>query len=183
MRNYNNESFEGYELPPRTQFSMLKKPAVSIKYGQLTFNMAAIRLFEGVKHVLTVVNTEKKRLAVVPCAEEESASVEWARVNKQGKWVNKNITSVDFVENLYHLIGWNRECRYKVLGRVAASDRGLILVFEMEDQSCLHQRKKNLLIRLQEKQKNVRLNIIQMPIKTVLDGHIQNMSNTVSKSF
>lgn len=57
-----NESFEGYELPPRTQFSMLKKPAVSIKYGQLTFNMAAIRLFEGVKHVLTVVNTEKKRL-------------------------------------------------------------------------------------------------------------------------
>ena len=127
------ESFEGYELPPRTQFSMLKKPAVSIKYGQLTFNMAAIRLFEGVKHVLTVVNTEKKRLAVVPCAEEESASVEWARVNKQGKWVNKNITSVDFVENLYHLMGWNRECRYKVLGRVAASDRGLIIVFEMEE--------------------------------------------------
>lgn len=127
------ESFEGYELPPRTQFSMLKKPAVSIKYGQLTFNMSAIRLFEGVKHVLTVVNTEKKRLAVVPCAEEESASVEWARVNKQGKWVNKNITSVDFVENLYHLMGWNRECRYKVLGRVAASDRGLILVFEMEE--------------------------------------------------
>lgn len=127
------ESFEGYELPPRTQFSMLKKPAVSIKYGQLTFNMAAIRLFEGVKHVLTVVNTEKKRLAVVPCAEEESASVEWARVNKQGKWVNKNITSVDFVENLYHLMGWNRECRYKVLGRVAASDRGLILAFEMEE--------------------------------------------------
>ena len=85
------ESFEGYELPPRTQFSMLKKPAVSIKYRQLTFNMAAIRLFEGVKHVLTVVNTEKKRLAVVPCAEEESASVEWARVNKQGKWDSINI--------------------------------------------------------------------------------------------
>lgn len=127
------ESLEGYELPPRTQFSMLKKPAVSIKYGQLTFNMAAIRLFEGVKHVLTIVNSDKKKLAVVPCAEEESASVEWARVNKQGKWVNKNITSVDFVENLFRLMEWNRECRYKVLGRVAASDKGLILVFEMEE--------------------------------------------------
>lgn len=127
------ESLEGYELPPRTQFSMLKKPAVSIKYGQLTFNMAAIRLFEGVKHVLTIVNSDKKKLAVVPCAEEESASVEWARVNKKGNWVNKNITSVDFVENLFRLIGWNRECRYKVLGRVAASDKGLILVFEMEE--------------------------------------------------
>lgn len=127
------ESLEGYELSPRTQFSMLKKPAVSIKYGQLTFNMAAIRLFEGVKHVLTIVNSDKKKLAVVPCAEEESASVEWARVNKKGNWVNKNITSVDFVENLFRLMGWNRECRYKVLGRVAASDKGLILVFEMEE--------------------------------------------------
>ena len=47
--------------------------------------------------------------------------------------MNKNITSVDFVENLYHLMGWNRECRYKVLGRVAASDSVLILVFEMEE--------------------------------------------------
>lgn len=40
------EDLEGYELPPRTQFSMLKKPAVSIKYGRMTFNMASIRMFE-----------------------------------------------------------------------------------------------------------------------------------------
>lgn len=127
------ESFEGYELPPRTQFSMLKKPAVSIKYGKMTFNMASIRLFKEVKHVLTIVNMEKKKLAVVPCAEEESASVEWARQDRQGKWVNKEITSVDFLENIFRMMGWNRECRYKVLGRVAASDKGLILVFEMSE--------------------------------------------------
>ena len=28
------ETFDGYQLPPRTQFSMLKKPAVSIKYRE-----------------------------------------------------------------------------------------------------------------------------------------------------
>lgn len=133
-QNLEYESFDGYELPPRTQFSMLKKPAVSIKYGKLTFNMASIRLFEGVKHILPIVNTKKKKLAVIPCAEEEeSASVEWARINKQGNWVNKDITSVDFVENLFKLMDWDRQCRYKVLGKVAASERGLILVFEMEE--------------------------------------------------
>ena len=73
------ESFEGYELPPRTQFSMLKKPAVSIKYGKMTFNMACIRLFEGIQYILPLVNIAKKRLAVAMCVEEESASVEWAR--------------------------------------------------------------------------------------------------------
>ena len=127
------ESFEGYELPPRTQFSMLKKPAVSIKYGKMTFNMACIRLFEGIQYILPLVNIAKKRLAVAMCVEEESASVGWARFRKNEVWVNKDITSVDFIEKIYQAMGWRRECRYKVLGRVANSDRGLILVFDLDE--------------------------------------------------
>ena len=127
------ESFEGYELPPRTQFSMLKKPAVSIKYGKMTFNMACIRLFEGIQYILPLDNIAKKRLAVAMCVEEESASVEWARFKKNEVWVNKDITSVDFIEKIYQAMGWRRECRYKVLGRVANSDRGLILVFDLDE--------------------------------------------------
>ena len=42
-RELEYEKFDGYELPPRTQFSMLNKPAVSIKYGVMKFNMACIR--------------------------------------------------------------------------------------------------------------------------------------------
>ena len=129
------ESFEGYELPPRTQFSMLKKPAVSIKDGKLTFNMAAIRLFEGVQYVLPMINKDTKRIAIVPCAEEESASIEWARTRKKdGAWVNKTISSRDFVQSIYNVMGnWESLNRYKVLGRVANSERGLILVFELEE--------------------------------------------------
>lgn len=131
-RELEYEHFDGYEMPPRTQFSMLKKPAVSIKYGKLTFNMAAIHLFEGIKNVLPMVNRQKKRLAIVPCTEEESASVEWAR-QKGDIWVNKQVTSLDFVETIFQIMEWNRECRYKVLGRLVNSDRGLILVFDLEE--------------------------------------------------
>jgi len=125
------ESLDGYELPPRSQFSMLNKPAVSIKYGYFTFNMACIRLFEGVKHILTFVHPVKKRLTVVCCGEEESASVEWARLNNDEKWVNKSITNMELCEKLYRSLGWDRSCRYKVLGRVANSERGLVLVFDL----------------------------------------------------
>ena len=41
-RELEYEKFDGYELPPRTQFSMLNKPAVSIKYGVMKFNMAFV---------------------------------------------------------------------------------------------------------------------------------------------
>ena len=80
--------------------------------------MACIRLFEGIKYVLPILHPNKKRLALIMCPEEDSASVEWAR-QKDENWVNKDITSLEFVENIFRLMNWNRECRYKVLGRVA----------------------------------------------------------------
>ena len=42
-RELEYEKFDGYELPPRTQFSMLNKPAVSIKYGVMKFNIQFIQ--------------------------------------------------------------------------------------------------------------------------------------------
>ena len=131
-RELEYEKFDGYELPPRTQFSMLNKPAVSIKYGVMKFNMACIRLFEGIKYVLPILHPNKKRLALIMCPEEDSASVEWAR-QKDENWVNKDITSLEFVENIFRLMNWNRECRYKVLGRVANSDQGLCMLFDLEE--------------------------------------------------
>lgn len=128
------EDLDGYVLPPRTQFSMLKKPAFSIKYGKLAFNMASIRLFEGVEHILPLVHPNKKRLTVVMCPEEQPASVAWARKRqKDGAWINRDIVSEDFVHNIYELMEWNADCRYKVLGRVANSREGLVLVFDLED--------------------------------------------------
>lgn len=109
-----------------------EKAAVSIKYGVMKFNMACIRLFEGIKYVLPILHPNKKRLALIMCPEEDSASVEWAR-QKDENWVNKDITSLEFVENIFKLMNWNRECRYKVLGRVANSDQGLCMLFDLEE--------------------------------------------------
>ena len=126
------EDLEGYLLPPRTQFPMLKKPTVSIKYREININMACVRLFEGVQHVLPIIHPVKHRLAFVPCAEEESSSVEWARL-KDGVWVNKTITSLEFVEKIFALMNWDRNARYKTVGRVSNSTSGLILVFDLEE--------------------------------------------------
>ena len=112
--------------------SIRRKPAVSIKYGVMKFNMACIRLFEGIKYVLPILHPNKKRLALIMCPEEDSASVEWAR-QKDENWVNKDITSLEFVENIFKIMSWNRGCRYKILGRVANSDQGLCMLFDLEE--------------------------------------------------
>ena len=126
------ETFDGYQLPPPTQFPMLKKPAVSIKYGQMNFNMACIRLFEGLPHILTPIHPIKKRLTIIPLSEEESASVDWAR-QKDGRWINRGITTVEVTDSIFRMMDWNKECRYKALGRIADSERGLVLIFDLEE--------------------------------------------------
>ena len=124
------ESLNGYEVPPATQFSMLKKPAVSIRYGRLYFNTSAVRLFAGIQYILPLIHPQKKRLTVIMCAEEELSSVQWARC-KDDVWINRDITSEEFTANLFKLMNWDTECRYKVMGRIADSPRGLVLVFDL----------------------------------------------------
>ena len=129
------EDLSGYELPPRTQFSMLSKPAVSIKYGKMTFNMASVRMFDEDLFILTPVNRDKKRLMVVPCKEEESASLQWARIRESDDTkVNRTISSEEFILKLYKMMGWKLNCRYKILGRVALAKPGPmpVLIFDLE---------------------------------------------------
>lgn len=127
------ENLEEYQIPPRTQFSMLKKPAVTIKNGQINFNMASIRLFENIQYVLPVVNEKRHRLAVIPCKEEEMSSIDWARKRKDGVWVSKSITNRDLVSKIGSFMNWDTNCRYKILGEVRLSARGPILVFELDE--------------------------------------------------
>lgn len=124
------ESLDDYVVPPKMFFSMIKKPAVSIRANRMEFNMSCIRLFEGVQHVLPMLSERKKRLVVAICAEEELSSVEWARLKKD-KWVNRSITCPEYVDTIYNMMGWNRECRYKAYGHLANSERGLVLVFDL----------------------------------------------------
>lgn len=125
------ESLDDYVVPPKMFFSMIKKPAVSIRANKLEFSMSSIRLFEGVQHILPMLSNRKKRMVVAICAEEELSSVEWARLKKD-KWVNRSITCPEYAQNIYQMMSWRADCRYKVYGHLANSERGLVLVFDLD---------------------------------------------------
>lgn len=126
------ESLDDYVVPPKMFFSMIKKPAVTFRGNKMEFNMSCIRLFEGVQYVLPMLSEKKKRMVVAICAEEELSSIEWAK-QKKGKWVNKSISCPEYAQNIFKMMGWNAKCRYRAYGRVANSERGLILVFDLSE--------------------------------------------------
>lgn len=77
-----------------------------------------------------MLSERKKRMVVAICAEEELSSIEWARLKKD-KWVNRSISCPEYVQNIYQMMGWNKDCRYKVYGHLSNSERGLVLVFDL----------------------------------------------------
>ena len=77
-----------------------------------------------------MLSENKKRMVVAICAEEEISSIEWARLKKD-KWVNRSISCPEYVQRIYKMMNWNKDCRYKVYGRLANSERGLVLVFDL----------------------------------------------------
>lgn len=125
-------SFDDYDVPSPTQFSMLAKPAISIKYPHMTFSMSCLRLFEGAAHVLPMMHKTEPRLIVAPKAEEEYASFRWAN-NKDGKWATRAISSAGFISWVLYKMNWEKTQRYKALGYIANSKLGLVLVFNLGD--------------------------------------------------
>ena len=77
-----------------------------------------------------MLSENKKRMVVAICAEEEISSIEWARLKKD-KWVKRSISCPEYVQRIYKMMNWNKDCRYKVYGRLANSERGLVLVFDL----------------------------------------------------
>ena len=127
------EELEGYEVPPRIQFSMLNKPAITLRADKFNFNVACLRLFSGISQVLPIIHQEKKKIGVVPCQEEESSSVCWGRKKDDEKFVTRDIRNAELMKKVFDFMNWNEECRYKVMGEIRMSSKGLMLVFELED--------------------------------------------------
>ncbi|WP_027395950.1 hypothetical protein [Anaerovibrio lipolyticus] len=127
------EELEGYEVPPRIQFSMVNKPAITLKTDKFHFNVACLRLFAGISQVLPIVHQGKKKIGVVPCKEEEASSVCWGKKKDDGKLVVKDIRNAELMKKVFDFMDWNEECRYKVMGEIRMSSKGLMLVFELED--------------------------------------------------
>lgn len=130
------EEFDDYEVPLPSKLPILTKPGVTLKYRTMCFSMASIRLFLGCQHILPILNRKKKRLSVIPLKEEEASSIMWARRrDSDGKWYNREITIPDIVDDIFDLMDWDRDLRYRAPGHIADSPRGLIIIYELSEAS------------------------------------------------
>lgn len=123
-------SYDGYQVVRRELFAHLREPAVVIRRDSVTFNTACIAGLEDAVYIQILVNQDNKRMVVRKCEENDKDALRWC-VAKPDKRKSRKMTNKIFSAMMYEMMGWNLDCRYKILGHKITFDDETIYVFDL----------------------------------------------------
>lgn len=123
-------SYDGYQVVRRELFAHLREPAVVIRRDSVTFNTACIAGLEDAVYIQILVNKDNKRMVVRKCEENDKDALRWC-VAKPDKRKSRKMTNKIFSAMMYEMMGWNLDCRYKILGHKITFEDETIYVFDL----------------------------------------------------
>lgn len=123
-------SYDGYQVVRRELFAHLREPSVVIRRDSVTFNTACIAGLEDAVYIQILVNQDNKRMVVRKCEENDKDALRWC-VAKPDKRKSRKMTNKIFSAMMYEMMGWNLDCRYKILGHKITFEDETIYVFDL----------------------------------------------------
>ena len=123
----------GYQVTKAELFAHTREPAITIWENRIKFNMACLRRFPGVTHIQILIHPEQKRLIIRPCEPDAPDSLRWAKGGKEEELVNRDLLCRIFAAKVFDLMGWDKQFRYKMLGKPAVYNDEVLFLFKLTD--------------------------------------------------
>ena len=123
-------SYDGYQVVRRELFAHLREPAVVIRRDSVTFNTACIAGLEDAVYIQILVNQDNKRMVVRKCEENDKDALRWC-IEKPDKRKSRKMSNKLFSAMMYDMIGWNTDCRYKILGHKITHEDETMYIFDL----------------------------------------------------
>jgi hypothetical protein len=136
-------SYDGYQVVRGEFFAHLFEPSVTLNDEKVSVNSACIRKLPNTNYVQFLVNPNEKKLAVKPCSEDTKDSFCWSTIGTDGKKRPKTISCRIFFAKVMQLMGWNPNCRYKILGKLIRASNESIFVFDLTSAETFQKRNNN----------------------------------------
>jgi len=122
-------SYDGFQVVRGEFFAHIYEPVITFSRYKVNVNTACIRKLPDIDYVQILVNPTEKKLVVRPCSEDEKDSVRWCSAT--AKRSPKQITCRVFYGKVMSLMDWNPDHRYKLLGKLIKTPKGLLFVFDL----------------------------------------------------
>ncbi len=126
-------NLDGYQYVKRIFFAHFFEPALTIADERVTVNNSCIRKLPDADYVQFLVNPDEKKLVIKPCVEEEMDSFMWVNIGKDGKRKAKSIKCSIFYEKIIKLMGWEINCKYRILGKLIRYNDERIFLFDLKE--------------------------------------------------
>lgn len=110
-----NFSYAGYQVVRREFISHRFDPAMTVRFGSVTFNNACIKALEDATYVQFLINPTEKKLIVRRCDSGARDAIRWCVVREETR-KSRQITCKPFTERLYAMMGWEPGYRYRFQG-------------------------------------------------------------------
>ena len=134
-------SYDGYQVVRKELFAHLRDPAIVIRKDSITFNTACISGLEDVVYVHVMFNSDLKRIVVRGCDENDKDALRWC-IAKPDKRKSRKMSSKPFSELVYNEMGWDSDCRYKILGYRINFEGETLYVFDLLVPEIFHEGQK-----------------------------------------
>lgn len=123
----------GFQVTKAELFAHLREPAITVWSDRLKFNMACLRRFPGITHIQLLIHPEQKRIIIRPCDKDAPESLRWCSGGGEKEIRNRDMICRIFAAKLFDLMEWNKDYRYKMLGKPATCDNELLFLFLLTD--------------------------------------------------
>lgn len=134
-------SYDGYQVVRKELFAHLRDPAIVIRKDSITFNTACISGLEAVVYVHVMFNSDLKRIVVRGCDENDKDALRWC-IAKPDKRKSRKMSCKPFSELVYNEMGWDSDCRYKILGYRINFEGETLYVFDLLVPEIFHEGQK-----------------------------------------
>lgn len=134
-------SYDGYQVVRKELFAHLRDPAIVIRKDSITFNTACISGLEDVVYVHVMFNSALKRIVVRGCDENDKDALRWC-IAKPDKRKSRKMSCKPFSELVYNEMGWDSDCRYKILGYRINFEGETLYVFDLLVPEIFHEGQK-----------------------------------------
>ena len=96
----------------------------------MTFNFVCIVGLEDAVYIQILVNQDNKRMVVRKCEENDKDALRWC-IEKPDKRKSRKMSNKLFSAMMYDMMGWNTDCRYKILGHKITHEDETMYIFDL----------------------------------------------------
>lgn len=122
-------SFSGFQVVRGEFFAHIYEPSLTLCNDRIYVNTACIKKLPTIDYIQLLVNEKTKKVLVRPCSEDVKDSFRWCSAT--AKRSPKQIKALVPFGMIFSMMGWNRDYRYKLVGKLIKTNEELVFVFDL----------------------------------------------------